>query len=425
MKKITITFYVKKDKINHLTGEVAIYARINTEGTSTTFSTNKWTDGKRWKETKQFSKSRDSKERVILSELNDIKVKIEYKEKEFLTEGIELTAENLKNSFLGKAVFAKAKSVTFMEAFEFHNKNFQIKINNGERAKASLTKFNSTQTHLKAFIRHQYNADDIALFKLNYEFVDKFDTFLRTEKAIENNTTVKYVQAANKITNLAIKYEWLDKNPFARYEGKLIIEDAIHLTQEELERIENKVFSTERLNIVKDIFLFSCYTSYGPADVKKLTRNDIVNHIDGELWIITERQKTKVESNVPLLPKAKRLIEKYKNHPQCIADNTLLPIRSNQKVNEYLKEIADLCGINKTLHYYVARHTFACWALENGVPLEVVSRIMGHKRITQTQHYAKLKDNRVSQEMQKLIEKINKKEQEKSKDLPDNPAVAG
>ena len=344
MKKINITFYVKKDKINPL-GQVPIYARIITEGTQATLSTLKWIEGKRWKDTKRLTNTRNQEERVMLDELNQIRQQINSKGKEMINSEVELTAENLKNAFLGKETFAKTKSKTYMEVFDYHNEKFQQKIDRREGVKASLTKFNSTQTHLKSLIQMKYGANDIALDKLNFEFIDGFDMFLRTVKEIKNNTTVKYCQAAKKVTNLAIKYDWLVKDPFAKYEGKLIVEDAIYLTQEELEKIENKVFSTDRLNTIKDIFLFSCYTGYAPCDVAKLTWNNVQPYIDGELWIIAKRKKTKTDSNVPLLPQTKKIIEKFKTHPDCIVNGSLFPKKSNQKVNEYLKEIADLCGI--------------------------------------------------------------------------------
>lgn len=320
MQKFNLTFYVKKDKINSL-GQVPIYARIMAEGTKTTFSTFKWIDGKRWGETKQLKITRNPEEIRLLDKLDEIRKKIEVKFNEILVSEVELTAENLKNAFLEKKTFSKAVTKTFMEAFDFHNKKFTAQINAGERAKASLTKFKTTQTHLRAFMKEYYKKDDLVLDMLNFEFIDNFDLFLRNEKGIKNNTTVKYCQAATKITNLAIKYDWLNKNPFAKYEGKLKVEDAVFLTEEELELIENKVFNCERLNIIKDIFLFSCYTGYAPCDVKKLNWDNVVKNVNGEYWIYTNRQKTDTKSNVPLLPKALRIIEKYKNVKECIIGN--------------------------------------------------------------------------------------------------------
>ncbi len=418
MKKINITFYVKKDKIN-LLGQVPIYARIITEGTKNTFSTLKWIDGKRWKDTNRLTITRNHEERVMLEELNQIRLQINSKGKEMVNSGLELTAENLKNAFLGKETFVKEKSKTYMEAFDNHNLKFADKIKRGEKAKASLTKFKSTQTHLKSFIKANYQLDDIALDKLDFEFVEGFHEFLRSVKCIDNNTTVKYVQAARKITNLAIKYQWLDKDPFALYQGKLIIKNAIYLTEEELERIEKKVFSSPNLNLIKDIFLFSCYTGYAPCDVKRLTWNHVRLNFDKRLWVFAIRKKTGTESNVQLLPKPLRIIEKYKKSTDFMGNNKLFPTRSNQKVNEHLKTIAELCEIRKNLTHYVARHTFATTiTLKNGVSLESISKMMGHTRITQTQHYAKIDDRSVSLDMINLRVRLEQKENHLTPILP-------
>ena len=187
------------------------------------------------------------------------------------------------------------------------------------------------------------------------------------------------------------------------YDEKLEIKDAVFLTQDELQRIENKTFNTERLNRVKDIFLFSCYTSYAPIDVKKLTIKNLIKDNEGSLWIKTNRAKTAIKSNVPVLPPVQRIIEKYSD----LGGDNLLPKISNQKINEYLKEIAVLCKIHKKLTHYVARHTFATTVtLGNGVAIENVSSMMGHSKITMTQHYAKVLDKNVKNDMEKLKSKF-------------------
>jgi len=170
----------------------------------------------------------------------------------------------------------------------------------------------------------------------------------------------------------------------------------------------NKVFATDRLNQVKDIFLFSCFTGLAYSDVKKLSRKNIGIGVDGERWIFINRTKTDTRSNIPLLPIAKALLEKYENHPQAINQEKLLPILSNQKMNSYLKEIADVCEINKELTFHIARHTFATTVtLSNGVPIESVSKMLGHKNLKTTQHYAKILDLKVSDDMKILREKFN------------------
>ena len=178
------------------------------------------------------------------------------------------------------------------------------------------------------------------------------------------------------------------------------VKDAIYLTKEELDKIEKKIFHIERLEKVKDIFLFSCYTGYAPIDAQSLTGKNMICNNAGDFWIVTDRIKTGIRANVPVLPTVRRIISKYKG-----LQLGLIPSMSNQKMNAYLKEVADLCGIDKNLTWYVARHTFATTVtLGNGVKLENVSAMMGHSNIKQTQHYAKVLDSSVNDDMKRLTE---------------------
>jgi integrase len=180
------------------------------------------------------------------------------------------------------------------------------------------------------------------------------------------------------------------------------------LTEEELNRIYNKRFSSERLTLVKDIFIFSCYTGLAYVDVKGLKKDHIAIGIDGEKWIFKNRQKTDTKSKIPVLPIAQEIIQKYENHPRCLNEDAILPILTNQKMNSYLKEIGDLCDISKEITFHMARHTFATSVtLTNGVPIETVSKMLGHKNIQTTQHYAKILDKKVSEDMQVLRKKFS------------------
>jgi integrase len=200
---------------------------------------------------------------------------------------------------------------------------------------------------------------------------------------------------------------WISSSPFVNYKGKMKEVERAYLSQVELEAIIEKDFNNARLNLVKDIFVFSCYTGLAYIDVQKLTPSHIVIGIDGEKWIYTHRQKTDTRSNIPLLPVPLQIIEKYREHDNCINRNCLLPILSNQKMNAYLKEIADVCNINKELTFHIARHTFATTVtLSNGVPIESVSKMLGHSSIKQTQHYAKVLDKKVSNDMLMLRSKL-------------------
>ena len=259
------------------------------------------------------------------------------------------------------------------------------------------------------FIKKKYKQSSFPCLKINNQFIYDLEAFLKYEsvykrkKGIANNSTVKYFKSLKTMCNYGIKMELITKNPFQNYDGKLVIEDATYLTLDELQLIEQKDFKIERLNRVRDIFLFSAYTSYAPIDVANLTTENLIRDNNDTFWIKTNRSKTGTRSNVPVLPPVMRIINKYTD----INSDKLLPTISNQKMNAYLKEIADLCGISKKLTHYVARHTFATTVtLGHGVALENVASMMGHTRLTTTQHYAKVLDKNVKNDMDKLRDKF-------------------
>ncbi len=218
---------------------------------------------------------------------------------------------------------------------------------------------------------------------------------------------MKHIQRIRKVVNDALEKNWIDKDPFLGYKGKQDKTHRTFLTKEELKAMEQTLMSLERLEKVKDIFIFSCYTGLAYIDIEKLTTENIVVGIDGQKWIYTFRTKTGNKSNIPLLPAAIAIIEKYQNYPESISKQKLLPTITNIKTNAYLKEIADLCGIKKHLTFHMARHTFATTiTLNNGVPIETVSKMLGHSKITTTQIYAKVLENKVSDDMLNLKRKL-------------------
>ena len=231
---------------------------------------------------------------------------------------------------------------------------------------------------------------------------------MKTEKNCAHNTTIKYNTNFKKIVRIAYANDWIVKDSFFNWKGILKTVEREFLDEEEIQRLIEKEFSIHRLNLVKDIFVFSCFTGLAYADVKALNKDNIVIGIDGGRWIKTTRKKTKTKSNIPLLPSAELILKKYEEDSDVLNSNMLLPILSNQKMNAYLKEIADLCEINKNLTFHLARHTFATTiTLTNGVPIESVSKMLGHKSLKTTQHYAKIIDRKVSEDMAILKDKLN------------------
>jgi len=284
---------------------------------------------------------------------------------------------------------------------------------NDEFAPGTLERYKTSLKHTIDFLKWKYNLSDIDIKKIDHAFITEYEFYLRSVRKCNNNTAVKYIKNFSKIIRICIANGWLDKNPFVNYKAKVKEVERAYLVQEEIQAILDKEFASERLNQVRDIFLFSCFTGLAYIDVKQLTRSNIDLGIDGGKWIFTNRQKTDTRSNIPLLPIAESILDKYKQHPQCLNETKLLPVLSNQKMNSYLKEIAAVCSINKELTFHIARHTFATTVtLTNGVPIESVSKMLGHKNLRTTQHYAKILDRKVSEDMQELRNKLANAEKE-------------
>lgn len=264
----------------------------------------------------------------------------------------------------------------------------------------------------------KYKVTDIEIEKIDYAIIMDFDFFLRTQHACKNNTSIKYIKNFRKIFNECVDKDWIKNDPFKKYKPKPTVVDRDFLIEEELKKIYTKKFVTPRLAMVRDVFVFSCYTGLAHVDVQLLSPENISMSIDGSKWIFTKREKTDGPSNIPLLPVAEELIEKYRDHPKCLNKNQVMPILSNQRMNSYLKEIADVCGINKELTFHVARHTFATTVtLSHGVPIETVSKMLGHRSLKSTQIYARVLDIKVSRDMQTLKSKLEKSCMETNKML--------
>src|SRR5690606_32865826 len=267
----------------------------------------------------------------------------------------------------------------------------------------------TTQVYIANFILTKFKVTDMYLKQLDYNFILKFETYLRShtptdhQKPMGNNTVMKHIERFRKMVTLAYKLEWIERDPFINFQSKFEKVERGFLTDAELSDIEEKDYTMERLQLVKDLFVFACYTGLSYIDVINLTEDDINYGIDGELWLIMKREKTNNALRIPILPKALTLINKYKENPKAMFNGTVFPKMSNQKLNSYLKEIADLCKIRKNLTFHLARHTFATTVtLSNGVPIETVSKLLGHSRISTTQIYAKVIERKVSDDMSTL-----------------------
>ncbi|MFY7732776.1 MAG: site-specific integrase [Bacteroidia bacterium] len=399
---ISILFYLKRAKAN-AQGLAPIFQRITINGRRLDNSTGKFVDPSKWHP--EMSKMRGNTEeaRLINGHLDNLRTKILIAEKELNKKDIPVNLETLKNMLLG----TKERQRLLVPIFEEHNNKIK-ELLGIEYAPGTYERYQTSLKHTKDFLNWKYSISDIDITKIDHAFITDYEFYLRSVRKCANNTAVKYIKNFNKIIKLCLANDWLDKNPFANYKSKVKEVERVYLSEVEIQNIINKDFKTERLSLVRDIFLFSCFTGLAYIDVKNLTKSHISIGIDGDKWIFTHRQKTESASKIPVLPVTQMIIDKYADHPQAINEEKLLPILSNQKMNAYLKEIAAVCEIEKELTFHIARHTFATTVtLTNGVPIESVSKMLGHKNLRTTQHYAKVLDKKVSEDMKILRYKFS------------------
>lgn len=380
-----------------------IYLRISVDGKRSEISIGRTCLPTNWNSHSGKSKGNKEEVRLLNAYLDSLHTKLNIAHQVLVESGKEVTVEFLRCAISGK----KEKSKMLLEIFEDHNRKVEALLGNGFEPN-TLKGYRTTVKHLSSFIKLNYKNDDISINKLDHEFIVDFEFYLRSSCKISMVSAAKYIKNLKKIVNSCIAHSWIPKNPFANYKSKAKAGERVYLSQDELTNIYEKQFTIERLAQVKDIFLFCCYTGLAYADIKKLKRQEIAIGIDGGFWIFTKRKKTDTSTRVPLLEIATEILDKYKDHPHCQAEGTLLPVLSNQKMNAYLKEIADICNITKTLTFHIARHTFATTVtLSNGVPIETVSKMLGHTNIKTTQHYAKILDIKVSNDMLALRGKLS------------------
>lgn len=398
MKRATfsVLFYIKRTK-KRKDGTVPIFARLTVNGLRAEFALQKSIDEHQWNKEKGCVKGSKINAKKFNLSLDLVKNKLYGHKLEIEEEGKEVTAARLKNAYLGIEEDPK----TILGVFKEHNDWFKSLIGI-DYAKGTWQRYEACYNHVKQFIEFKYKKKELSLREITPLFIRDFGHYLKTEKKCCHNTTTKYMRNFKKITSLAITNGWLKADPFANVKFHFDEVDLDFLTEEELNTVINKQFDFERLQQVKDVYLFCCFTGLAFVDVKSLSYSDIQDN-DGELWIKKRRQKTKNWCNIPILEPALQIMNKYKNHPVCIKKNTVLPVLTNQKMNAYLKEIADLCGIDKKLSTHTARHTFATTVtLANHISIEVVSKMLGHSSINMTKKYARVVDDLIKKDMKKI-----------------------
>lgn len=404
VKTFSYIFYLKKPKI-YEKGPVPIYLRITVDGKRAEISIKREADPDNWNSKAGRLDGKSEKVRQFNAYLDILQSQLYEAHQTLIRDNKMITAEALKNKYTG----ASEKQRMLIGIFQKHNEEVEALIDKGYAA-GTVERYKTSLSHTQEFIKWKFRISDIDIREIGHEFITDYDFFLRSERKCANNTVIKYIKNFKKIVRICIANGWLDKDPFIRYKPKLTEVDRDFLSAEELQVLTKKIFVMDRLNQVKDIFIFSCYTGLAYVDVTKLTPSNLVIGIDGKHWIKTHRTKTDTPSSIPLLPPAMEILNKYKGHPAAVNKGRLLPMLSNQKMNAYLKEIAIVCEIQKDLTFHIARHTFATTVtLSNGISLESVSKMLGHKNMRTTQHYAKILDKKVSQDMDILFRKYEPK----------------
>lgn len=409
---ITTLFYIKRAKPNSK-GLVPIFMRVTVNGQRIEKSTGKYIDSDTWSVEATKMKGKSDTARSINSHLELLSNSVSEAEKDIISNREVVNYANMKKKITGK----DNQGRMLIAIFQAHNDKMQALVPSKEFAQGTVERYKTTLNHIKEFLQTKRNLKDIDIEDLDFALLKDFEFFLITSHNCKNNTAVKYVKNFRKVINECLDNDWLKTDPFKKYKCKITRVDRDYLTEDELQKIYTKDLAIPRLALVRDIFIFSCFTGLAYIDVKNLTKNNISIGIDGSKWIFTKRQKTEGPSNIPILPMVEQLIEKYEDHSHCINRDVLMPILSNQRMNSYLKEIADVCGISKDLTFHVARHTFATTVtLSNGVPLESVSKMLGHTSWKSTQIYARVLDKKIGEDMQILRDKFNLNVGQKTKE---------
>ncbi len=399
-----ILFYVRKNQVNK-EGKASIMIRLTINGDTSQFSSKLEVEPELWNVSSQKMNGNSLKARQLNSLLDDVRTSLKNHFHDIETHEAYVTAEKVRNAFLGITV----RQQTLLGTFRKHNEDVQ-KLVGISKSAATYAKYDRCMRRLEEFMQAKYRIKDIALKEISRVFITDFETYLRTESGCNENTTAKFMQTFRMIIIMAKNNGWIFADPFINYKIRLKRVDRGYLTEPEIKKILRKQFTCKRLEQVRDIFIFACFTGLAYVDVRNLTKENIQTSFDGKLWIMTARQKTDTAVTVPLLKVPQAILKKYEG---TLPDGRLLPMLSNQKLNSYLKEIGDLCGITKNITFHLARHTFATtMTLAKGVPIETVSKMLGHTNIVTTQIYARITNDKIGRDMQALagqlgeIEKI-------------------
>lgn len=405
-RTFSVLFFVKRSRVTK-NGEVAIQLKVTVNKEKIEVTINQTINPNLWNSCTEKATGKDRKSLEINSRLDSIRFRLMEIYREMEINGENITARKIVNKYKGIETEPK---ITLLYVFQEHNQRCH-KLEGKDMSRSTVKRYETAYRHTQEFIQFQYKKEDIDIQDVNYQFVKDYEFFLKTERNCNHNSTMKYLKNFKKIIRIALANEWLKKDPFVNFKMTYEEVEREFLELHELENIMNKEFEIERLSNVRDILVFCSFTGLAFSDVKTLSKEHLVTDNEGTLWIRKQRIKTNNMCNIPLLDIPLKILEKYKDHPVCQKKGVLLPVLSNQKMNTYLREIADVCGIKKIITTHCGRHTFATvTCLANGVTMENVAKMLGHSDTKMTQQYAKVLDKSILRDMVNVNKKFLLKE---------------
>lgn len=400
-----VLFFLKKTRLLK-NGEASVCMRITVNGTRVENNIRKSIDPALWSQAKETARGKSRRACDLNTYIEEARIKLYQIFCELEQQNRPVTAHLLQKLFFGQEQPEEVR--TLLGTMQEHNDQCRALVGT-DYALITVHRYESCRRYLAELIRQRYGKEDLPLTEVNGELVRAFAFYLKTEKGCQQNTVIRYMKCLKKITNLARANDWMAKDPFLgiRFHEKEVVRE--FLTMDELQTIYRKEFPLERLTLVRDVFIFAAFTGLAFIDVQQLAPEHIVRDNNGNLWIRKPRQKTKNMCNIPLLDIPQEILRKYADHPTCRKRGVLLPVPCNQKMNSYLKEIADICMIRKNLTTHCARHSYATSVcLANGVSLENVAKMLGHSNIKMTQHYARVLDSSILRDMMQVERAISK-----------------
>ena len=397
--KIKILFLIARNRLNKM-GKCSIRCRITYNQERYEFATGFFINPNHWHSKQQQAKPPNDDNSFINSQLSLIKSKINQAFLYLQVNNPEFKIDDLMSQYKGVPI---KKDLGLIEVYKLYLVRIK-KLINIEIKLVTFKKYEESLTHLNDFVKWKFKASDIKLKDIHSNFITEYEYYLKTEKRLQLSTLNKAIQRFRKVLTFAISQNHLAKDPFILYKAKREKKEVVYLDSIELQKLENHYFEIKRVQQIKDLFIFCCYTGLGFTEMINLKTSDIIKGFDGELWLDIRRNKTQKSYRVPLLQQAKNILELYRNESR----EAVFPRLSNPKFNAYLKEVAAVVGIEKNLTHHIARKTFATTVLlYNDVPMEIVSELLGHSKISTTQeHYAKVVQKKVSEEMKTLATKL-------------------